>query len=212
MIGTTGFNKIQLKELKNLTKEFKVGVVYAPNISVGVNILLLAVKMIAKLLPHYDVEITEFHHRFKKDAPSGTAMKIATAINDAKSVRQPSFVFGRYGTTKRLANEIGIHAVRAGGIIGVHKVLFSNNSDEIEVIHRSYSRSVFAEGTQKAIKFIANHQGFYNMEDILLAEEKDFNKTPRISANFTQWWNKFIHKSLRPQSIEIRHARPSTGK
>ena len=84
VIGTTGFNKIQLYELKKLAEQYKVGLVYAPNISVGINILLSIAKTLARLVPHYDVEITESCHRYKKDSPSGTALKIAEAITDVK--------------------------------------------------------------------------------------------------------------------------------
>ncbi len=189
VIGTTGFNKVQLNELKNIADQYKIGLVYAPNISVGINILMVIVKTLAKLLPSYDVEISEYHHRYKKDAPSGTAVKIAAAVNNVKQNKEPRLVFGRFGPTARSNNEIGIHAIRAGGIIGVHKVLFSGNYDEIEVTHRSYSRSVFAEGALKASKFIANKSGFYNMEDVLMMEDQTKNKIQTISTNFAEWWS-----------------------
>lgn len=188
VIGTTGFNKAQLNELKQVAEEYKVGMVYAPNISVGINILIMIVKTLAKLLPAYDVEITEYHHRHKKDAPSGTAVKIAAAVNNIKQIKEPRLIFGRSGSITRSNNEIGIHAIRAGGIIGVHKVLFSGNYDEIEVTHRSYSRSVFAEGALKAGKFIANKPGFYNMEDVLMMEDHTQNRIQALSSSLTQWW------------------------
>ncbi len=196
VIGTTGFNKIQLNELKNLADQYKIGLVYAPNISFGINILLVIIKTLAKLLPSYDVEITEYHHRHKKDAPSGTAVKIATTVNNVKQNKEPRIVFGRSGSTVRNNNEIGIHAIRAGGIIGVHKVLFSGNYDEIEVTHRSYSRAVFAEGALKASRFIANKQGFYNMEDVLTFEEQEQNKLQTITTNLSHWWSHMLRKSL----------------
>ncbi len=194
VIGTTGFNKIQINELKNIAEQNKVGIVYAPNISVGVNVLLLVVKTIAKLLPHYDVEISEYHHCHKKDAPSGTALKLATAINETKEIKQPRFIFGRFGLKMREKNEIGIHAIRAGGIIGVHKVLFSSNSDEIEVIHRSYSRAAFAEGALKAAEFIVNHQGFYNIEDILLLGDNHKNRVQDFSNVVSNWWRQIFER------------------
>ena len=188
VIGTTGFNKVQLNELRQIAEKYGVGMVYAPNISVGINILIMIVKTLAKLLPTYDVEISEYHHRHKKDAPSGTAVKIAAAVNDIKQIKEPRLVFGRSGSMIRSNNEIGIHAIRAGGIIGVHKVLFSGNYDEIEVTHRSYSRSVFAEGALKACKFIAHKPGFYNMEDVLMMEDQTKNRFQALSSNLTQWW------------------------
>lgn len=199
VIGTTGFNKTQLNELKKIATQFKIGLVYAPNISTGINILLLIIQTLAKLLPTYDVEITEYHHRHKKDAPSGTAIKLAAAINNVKQNIQPRLIFGRCGATAREANEIGIHAVRAGGIIGVHKVLFSGNYDEIEVTHRSYSRDVFADGAIKASKFIANKSGFYNMEDVLMMEDREINKIKTISANVLNWWGQILNRPFRLQ-------------
>jgi 4-hydroxy-tetrahydrodipicolinate reductase len=172
VIGTTGFNKMQLFELKNLVQRYKIGLIYAPNISLGINLLLAVVKTIAHMIPHYDVEITEYHHRNKKDAPSGTAFKIASVINQAKGIRSEKYVFGRKGQELRDSQEIGIHAVRAGGIVGVHKVLFAGEADEIEITHRSYSRLVFAEGAVHATKFIVGRKGFYHMEEVLAKEDE----------------------------------------
>jgi 4-hydroxy-tetrahydrodipicolinate reductase len=167
VIGTTGFNKMQIYELKKIVQRSKIGLLYAPNISLGINLLLTVVKTIARIIPHYDVEITECHHRNKKDAPSGTALKIADAINCAKGHCTGKYTFGRKGQELRGNEEIGIHAIRAGGIIGVHQVLFAGESDEIEITHRSYSRLVFAEGALHAAHFIINRKGFYNMEEVM---------------------------------------------
>ncbi|MGD8401853.1 MAG: 4-hydroxy-tetrahydrodipicolinate reductase [Bacillota bacterium] len=167
VIGTTGFSKLQVFELKSIVQRARIGLIYAPNISLGINLLLSVVKTIARMLPHYDVEITESHHRHKKDAPSGTALKIADAINQAKGYRTGKYTFGRKGQELRDSREIGIHAVRAGGIVGVHQVLFAGESDEIEITHRSYSRLVFAEGALHAAHYINGRKGFYNMEDVL---------------------------------------------
>jgi 4-hydroxy-tetrahydrodipicolinate reductase len=172
VIGTTGFNKMQIHDLKYLVHRSKIGVVFAPNISLGINLLLSVVKIIARMVPHYDVEITECHHRNKKDAPSGTALKIAEAINQAKGNHTGKYIFGRKGQELRDSKEIGIHAIRAGGIVGVHQVLFAGESDEIEIIHRSYSRIVFAEGALHAANFIASRIGFYNMEEVMAARSE----------------------------------------
>jgi len=173
VIGTTGFNKIQLYELKKLAEQYKIGLVYAPNISVGVNILLSIAKTLARLVPHYDVEITESCHRNKKDSPSGTALKIAEAITNEKGqINDRKFSYGRKGTKTRVQEEIGIHSIRAGGIVGVHQVLFAGESDEIVITHRSYSRDVYADGALKAAAFIINRKGFYHMEDVLNCMEK----------------------------------------
>lgn len=175
VVGTTGFNKIQVYELKNLVQHYKIGLVFAPNISVGINALLFIAKSLAKLVPDYDVEIMESHHRNKVDSPSGTAIKIATEIHNAKgkSEKEKKNVFGRKGATQRENSEIGIHAVRAGGITGVHQVLFAGEHDEIEIIHRSYSRKVFAAGALTAASFILNRRGFFSMEEVLSYEDKD---------------------------------------
>ena len=192
VIGTTGFSKPQLNELKRLAEQSRIGLVYAPNISIGINILLLIIRTLARLIPGYDVEIIEYHHRNKKDAPSGTALKIAASINETKALAKPRLIFGRYGATQRMANEIGIHAVRAGGIVGVHKVLFSGYSDEIEVTHRSYSRAVFAEGALKAAKFILDQTGFFSMEDVLQGTEQSKGGLAVISKRVAHWWQRLF--------------------
>ncbi|TCL72435.1 dihydrodipicolinate reductase [Hydrogenispora ethanolica] len=182
VIGTTGFNNMQLHELRNLVQQYRVGLVYAPNISVGINLLLSIVKTVTRLIPQYDVEITESCHRDKIDAPSGTALKIA---NEISLIRQATvngrISFGRKGNKPRGDEEIGIHSIRAGGIVGVHQVLFAGEADELEITHRSYSRAIFAEGALKAAAFIAGLKGFYHMEDVLLSERME--RDIRVAAN-----------------------------
>ena len=196
VIGTTGFSKPQLNELRRIAEQYRIGLVYAPNISIGINILLFIIRTMARLLPGYDVEITECHHRNKKDAPSGTALKIAASINETKGVVAPRLVFGRYGATNRVANEIGIHAVRAGGIVGVHQVLFSGYWDEIEVTHRSYSRAVFAEGALKAAKFVLDQPGFFSMEDVLQEAKQPKGGLTVISDRVVHWWQRMFSRSF----------------
>jgi 4-hydroxy-tetrahydrodipicolinate reductase len=182
VIGTTGFNNMQLYELKKLVEDYKVGLVYAPNISVGINLLLSIVKTMARLIPHYDVEITESCHRHKKDSPSGTALKIANELSIIKGAAKGQKIkIGRKGHSTRESNEIAIHSIRAGGAIGVHKVLFAGEADEIEITHRSYSRAIFAEGALKAAAFVSNLKGFFHMEDVLLFEKMD--RDLRVAAN-----------------------------
>ena len=182
VIGTTGFNNMQLYELKDLVHQYRIGLVYAPNLSVGINLLLSVVKTITRLIPHYDVEITESCHRNKKDSPSGTALKIANEVNSIKQTAKGNKLsFGRKGTTERDPDEIGIHSIRAGGIVGVHQVLFAGDADEIEITHRSYSRAIFAEGALKAAAFIKDMKGFFHMEDVLLNEKMD--RDLRLAAN-----------------------------
>ncbi|HEX7713784.1 MAG TPA: 4-hydroxy-tetrahydrodipicolinate reductase [Bacillota bacterium] len=178
VIGTTGFNKLQLHELQGLVRRHHIGLVYAPNISVGINLLLILVQTLAALVPQYDIEITELHHRYKKDAPSSTALKIASTVNAARGIKgREKLCFGRKGATPREAGEIGIHAIRAGGIAGVHRILFAGDNDELEITHRSYSRAVFAEGALEAARFVAPRKGFFNMEGVLA-----FTDTPDTEA------------------------------
>lgn len=183
VIGTTGFNNMQVYELKSIAQKYKIGMVYAPNISLGINLLLNVVKTITGAIPEYDVEITESHHRQKKDNPSGTALKIANAIAEIKDGKSGHFVHGRKGIQSRQPGEIGIHAIRAGGIVGVHKVLFAGEFDEIEITHRSNSRLVFAQGALEAARFIQGKRGFYSMEDVLFADGESHDggkKTEKI--------------------------------
>ncbi|MGE5582867.1 MAG: 4-hydroxy-tetrahydrodipicolinate reductase [Bacillota bacterium] len=182
VIGTTGFNNMQLYELKKLVQQYRIGLVYAPNISVGINLLLSICKTMARLIPNYDVEITESCHRNKKDSPSGTALKIASELSLIKgNLKGNKLKFGRKGVASRETGEIGIHSLRAGGTIGVHKVLFAGEADEIEITHRSYSRGIYAEGALKAASFINNLKGFFHMEDVLLFERMD--RDLRVAAN-----------------------------
>jgi 4-hydroxy-tetrahydrodipicolinate reductase len=182
VIGTTGFNNMQLYELKKLVEKYKIGLVYAPNISVGINLLLSIVKTMARLIPHYDVEITETCHRNEKDSPSAAALKIADELSIIKEAAGNQKVkTSRKGSSAKDKNEIGIHSIRAGGNIGVHKVLFAGETDEIEITHRSYSRAIFAEGALMAASFISNLKGFFHMEDVLLFERMD--RDLRVAAN-----------------------------
>jgi 4-hydroxy-tetrahydrodipicolinate reductase len=179
VVGTTGFKPNQVQELKNLVQRHRVGLVYAPNISVGINLLLSIVKTVTRLVPQYDVEITEACHRDKRDVPSGTALKLAGEIGMIKKTA-PGGKSRNRGTEAELPR-IGIHSLRAGGVIGVHQVLFAGESDELEITHRSYSRAIYAEGALKAAAFVAGLRGFFHMEDVLLAERME--RDLRVAAN-----------------------------
>lgn len=183
VIGTTGFNNMQLYEFKKIVQEYKIGLVYAPNISIGINLLLSVTKTIARLIPQYDVEITETCHKDKKDSPSGAALKIANDIFTIKGIaeRRSRIKCGRKGNKIREVGEIGIHSLRAGGNVGVHQVLFAGENEEIEIIHRSYSRANYADGALKAASFIAGLKGFFHMEDVLMMERME--RDMRVAAN-----------------------------
>lgn len=150
VIGTTGLNPEQLKKLREISKI--VPVVFSPNMSIGVNVLFdLLPEIIKRLGPDYSIEIIEAHHRAKRDAPSGTAKKMAKILADAT---------GR---------EIPIHAIRLGDIIGDHTIIFAGNSERIEIKHQAHSRDLFALGALKAAKWVLSQTrpGLYSMQDVL---------------------------------------------
>lgn len=169
VIGTTGFSKDNLNEIIALTKN--VPLVLAPNMSVGITLLLKALKDIAPVLgDDYDIEIIEAHHRLKKDAPSGTALKMAQVIADAVNRDLDDVaVYARKGIIgERTKKEIGIQTIRAGDIVGEHTVLFGGLGERIEITHKASSRDTFARGALKAAMWIhGTPAGLYDMQDVL---------------------------------------------
>lgn len=164
VVATTGHTPEELAYIEEAGK--KIAVFHSANMSLGVALLCeLAVKA-AATMPDADIEIVETHHNRKLDAPSGTALMIANAI---KAVREKAeFIFGREGNAKREKNEIGIHAVRRGNIVGIHEVLVSTDSQTITLKHEAHSRALFAEGAVSAAEFILNKPaGLYNMNSIV---------------------------------------------
>ena len=137
------------------------------NMSLGVNILLKLVKEAAKNLANFDIEIIEKHHNKKVDSPSGTAVMIANAVKEIRE--QSEFIYGRHGRTgKRQQNEVGIHAIRGGTIVGEHSAIFAGNDEILEINHSARSKNVFAEGAIAAAKYLVNQEpGFYNMDNML---------------------------------------------
>lgn len=157
VIGTTGFSVFDLKRIEALAHNNHVGMVYAPNITLGVNVLMVLTKLASILLNNYDFQISEIHHKNKKDIPSGTAIKIANEIESGLSY-----------SGKHIKEEgISINSVRAGGVVGKHEVLIVGEDDRITISHESFSRKVFASGALCAIKFIKGKTGFYEMNDVL---------------------------------------------
>ena len=169
VIGTTGFTDKEYEEIKNCANT--VPLVLSPNMSIGVNILFKLVQELSKICPEdYDIEIFEAHHRFKKDAPSGTAKKLAEIIANEKKIDiNKRIIYGREGITgERGKGTIGIHAVRGGDIVGEHTVSFIGLGERIELTHKAHSRDTFARGSLLAAKFIANAKpGIYEMKDVL---------------------------------------------
>jgi 4-hydroxy-tetrahydrodipicolinate reductase len=149
VLGTTGLNDSQLKKVEDISKI--VPVVFSPNMAVGVNVLFAMLPEIAKRLgPDYGIEITEAHHKTKKDAPSGTAKKFGQILADVTN------------------REIPIHAIRLGDIVGDHTVIFCGNSERIEIKHQAHKRDLFAVGALKAAKWVfAKPAGLYSMQDVL---------------------------------------------
>lgn len=168
VIGTTGFTKEQEEKIKKHAKQ--IACLKAPNMSTGMNLLFDVVGKITKVLGEdYDAEIVEIHHKAKVDAPSGTAKRLAEAIAQSygKSYEKVAN-FGRKLPGPRPKGEIGIHAVRAGSIIGEHRVIFAGGGEHIEITHRAESRDAFAHGALKAAQWIAGKKGgLYGMADVL---------------------------------------------
>jgi len=169
VIGTTGFSKDHLKEISAHTKN--IPCVMASNMSMGVNLLLKVLQDIAKVLGDtYDVEIIEAHHRMKKDAPSGTALKMAQVIAAALNRNlEEVAVYSRKGIIgERTPKEIGIQTIRAGDIVGEHTVIFGGLGERIEVVHKVSSRDTFARGALKAAMWVyGKSAGLYDMQDVL---------------------------------------------
>ncbi|MFA6622199.1 MAG: 4-hydroxy-tetrahydrodipicolinate reductase [Candidatus Caldatribacteriota bacterium] len=169
VIGTTGLSENQVKNIRESSEN--IPIVFSPNMALGVNLLFdLAKKVAAVLDAEYDIEIIETHHRYKKDAPSGTAMKIAEIIANERGVKlDKSAIYGRCGNIgARNKGEIGIHAIRAGNISGEHTIIFNSLGERLELTHKAYSRDAFAEGAVKAINFILNKKkGLFSTKEVL---------------------------------------------
>lgn len=169
VIGTTGFKKAEVSVVREKTKN--IACVLAPNMSAGVNLLFHLVERAAAGLGNdYDVEIVEAHHRYKKDAPSGTALKLAQTIAKVLGREwEKAGIYGRKGLTDgRTEEEIAVHSVRAGDIVGEHTVIFGGLGERLEMVHRAHSRDTFARGALRAACFVARAKpGLYDMEDVL---------------------------------------------
>jgi 4-hydroxy-tetrahydrodipicolinate reductase len=152
VIGTTGIGAEVMNDFSEMVGRRNISAVASPNFSVGVNVFWKACEVLARSLDGYEVEIIEVHHDKKKDAPSGTAMKAADIISKATNVDK--YVYGRQGAVGARGREIGIHAVRAGDVVGEHTVIFAGNRERIELTHRAHSREAFAEGCITAIRWV----------------------------------------------------------
>lgn len=169
VIGTTGFSEEEKTQIAAFAQQ--TAIMLAPNMSVGVNVTLKLLEMAAKALDTgYDIEIIEAHHKHKVDAPSGTALKMGEVIAQAQGTQlQDRAVYERFGHTgERKENTIGFATVRGGDIVGDHTVLFAGTGERIEITHKSSSRSTYAQGSLRAVRFLARQTtGQFDMFDVL---------------------------------------------
>ena len=169
VIGTTGFSDAQKAEIQAASRD--IAIVMAPNMSVGVNVTLKLLELAATALNNgYDIEITEAHHKHKVDAPSGTALKMGEVIAAAQGRQlKDCAVYERYGHTgERVPGSIGFSTIRGGDIVGDHTVMFATEGERIEITHKSASRSTYAQGSLRAVRFLAQQRnGLFDMFDVL---------------------------------------------
>jgi 4-hydroxy-tetrahydrodipicolinate reductase len=169
VIGTTGFDESQKAAISEASKD--IGIVFAPNMSVGVNLCLKLLETAAKVLgDEVDIEVIEAHHRHKIDAPSGTALRMGEVVADAlgRDLKECA-VYGREGQTgERDRKTIGFETIRAGDIVGDHTVMFAGMGERVEITHKASSRMTFANGAMRAALWLDDHQsGLYDMQDVL---------------------------------------------
>jgi 4-hydroxy-tetrahydrodipicolinate reductase len=165
ILGTTGLTIEQRAIIDDAIAKGGVTAVISSNYSIGMNILWLLVREAAQRLGDYDIEVTEAHHRYKKDAPSGTAKTILEILQEEIGPREE--VYGREGMKER-GNEIGVHVIRGGDIVGDHAITFASNYETVTLSHRAYDRGVFAEGAVRATKWLVGKKpAIYGMKDVL---------------------------------------------
>jgi 4-hydroxy-tetrahydrodipicolinate reductase len=168
VIGTTGHAPAEKAALLALAA--KVPCVWAGNFSIGVNLLFaLTRRATAVLGADYDTEVVEMHHRFKKDAPSGTAERLLEVILEERKLNRDALRHGRSGITgERQPSEIGVHALRGGDVIGDHTVIYAGLGERIELTHKASDRAIFARGSLRAAQWVVNQpSGVYDMQDVL---------------------------------------------
>ncbi|OHD66501.1 MAG: 4-hydroxy-tetrahydrodipicolinate reductase [Spirochaetes bacterium RBG_13_51_14] len=169
VIGTTGFSPEERADIERAARD--IPIIFSPNMSLGVNLLFKLTEVAARALTsEYDVEIFEAHHRFKKDAPSGTARRLLEIVKSGmRGLGNAREVFGREGITgERTRDEIGVMAMRGGDIVGEHTVFFTGIGERIELTHRAASREILAAGAVAAAEFLSGRPaGLYSMYDVL---------------------------------------------
>lgn len=168
VVGTTGLGDDAKAVIDEASK--RIPIVAAPNMSLGVQVLAHVLSETLRLLgDDFDVEIIEAHHREKKDAPSGTALRLADVVKQARDLTSDDLVHGRQGhAAKRTRREVGMHAVRGGDVVGDHTVVLAGDGERIELTHRATSRAVFAAGALRAARWVVGRApGVYTMTDVL---------------------------------------------
>ena len=169
VLCTTGFSAEELDDLRAFVERSGMGAVYAPNVTLGVNVLIAALKVVARALPDFDYRITETHHNKKYDKPSGTARVIADAIETELEKEDAR----RY---------VPIHSIRAGGYVGLHEVLLANDCERLSFTHESFNRRAFARGALAAAKFVIGKTGWYGMQDVVNIPVSRAHATVNIDA------------------------------
>ena len=170
VIGTTGHTPDERARIERCAET--IPVVWAGNYSVGVNLLNYLVGKAARILgPQYNVEIVEMHHRHKKDAPSGTAEKLVSIVREARALSEDKVCYGRRGITgERPEDQIGMHALRGGDVVGDHTVIFAGEGERVELAHKASSRAIFAQGAVRAAHWLAEGGvpvGIHGMDEVL---------------------------------------------
>ncbi len=171
VIGTTGHTPEQRALIEQCAQ--KIPIVWAGNYSVGVNLLNYLTQKAARVLgADYNVEIVEMHHRHKKDAPSGTAVKLVDIVRQARELSEDDVCYGRHGITgERPQNQIGMHALRGGDVVGDHTVIFAGEGERVELSHKASNRTVFAQGAVRAARWLAEgnggKSGIHGMDSVL---------------------------------------------
>ena len=169
IICTTGYQREELKLVKAASEV--IPVFMSGNMSVGIAVLIRLAKQAALAFPGADIEVIETHHNRKLDAPSGTALMLAEAVREVRPGSK--FVYGRQGSHVREKEEIGIHAIRMGNIVGEHQVIIATDSQTITLKHEAHDRALFAEGALAAAEFlIKKPAGLYNMQDVVAVEKE----------------------------------------
>jgi 4-hydroxy-tetrahydrodipicolinate reductase len=163
LLATTGYSEKDIDAIKLAST--KIPILYTGNTSLGINVLELITKELTKVLEGFDIEIIEAHHNQKIDAPSGTAKMLYNAVSEVRDVKR---VFGRNGVSKREENDVTIHSIRGGSVVGEHSVRFLGEEEELTISHRAFSKGLFAQGAIKAALFLNKQEfGLFTMADVL---------------------------------------------